>query len=111
MSRGKYRHLVRFQNPGANVPDGEGGFTQSWTDLTPATWYVSIEPASARDLERIAPNTVSSTASHIIKGDFHPQVTTKTRILFGARAFEVTGKQNVEERSIVMELVAVETVA
>ena len=41
MARGEYRHSVLFQNPGPPVPDGDGGFTQSWIDLVPPTWRVS----------------------------------------------------------------------
>ena len=41
------RHRVLFQNPGPAVPDGDGGYTQSWIDLVPPTWQVSIEPATA----------------------------------------------------------------
>jgi hypothetical protein len=33
MARGDYRHTVTFQNPGPAVPDGDGGYTQSWVDL------------------------------------------------------------------------------
>lgn len=108
---GDFRHLVLFQNPGAPASDGDGGFTHTWADLTPATWHVSIEPATTRDLERVAAGTVLSTASHIVKGRFHPGVTTATRMIFGGRTFSITGKANLEERSIHMELIAVEIVA
>ena len=107
---GTHRHLVLFQAPGAAVPDGDGGFTQTWSDLSPATWHVSIEPATAQDLERVGAGTVLSTASHIVKGRFHPGVTTQTRMIFGGRTFSITGKANLEERGIFMELVAVEVV-
>lgn len=111
MTVGDFRHLVLFQNPGAPVADGDGGFTQSWTDLVPGTWHVSIEPATARDLERVAAGTVLSTASHIVKGRYHSGVTTKTRMVFGGRTFSITGVANLEERSTHMELIAVEVVA
>ena len=77
---GDYRHLVLLQSPGSPVPDGDGGWTETWSDLSPSTWHVSIEPATARDLERVSAGTVMSTASHIVKGRYHPGVTTKTRI-------------------------------
>ena len=108
---GDYRHLVLFQSPGAPVANGDGGFTQSWTDLVPGAWHVSIEPATARDLERVAAGTVLSTASHIVKGRYHPGVNTSTRMIFGGRTFSITGKANIQERSIHMELIAVEVVA
>lgn len=107
---GTHRHLVLFQNPGAPVPDGDGGYTQSWTDASPATWHVSIDPATTRDLERVAAGTVLSTASHIVRGRYHPGVTLATRMVFGGRTFSITGKANLEERGIDMELVAVEVV-
>jgi head-tail adaptor len=110
MTVGAHRHLVLFQNPGTPAPDGEGGFTQTWSDLTPGSWHVSIEPATARDLERIAAGTVLSTASHIVKGRYHAGVTTQTRMVFGGRTFSITGKANLEERGIFMELIAVEVV-
>ena len=110
MSIGAYRHVVSFQNPGAAVPNGDGGWTQSWTDLSPASWHVSIEPATARDLERVAAGTVMSTATHIVKGRYHSGVTLETRMLFNGRTFSITGKANVEERGLTMELLAVEVV-
>jgi head-tail adaptor len=120
MARGDYRHTVTFQNPGPAVPDGDGGYTQSWVDLVPAdprldglgdgAWRVSITPATARDLERVAAGSVISSASHLVRGDFHPDVTTKTRIVFDGRQFSITGKQNPDERNVTMELLAVEVV-
>lgn len=92
------------------MPDGDGGFTQSWTDLVPPALYVSIAPATARDLERVTAGTVLSTASHIVTAPYHPQITTKTRILFNGRVFSVTGVSNPEERSVELILACVEIV-
>lgn len=104
-------HRVTLQNPGPAIPDGDGGYTQLWADLVPPALNVSIAPATARDLERATAGTVLSTASHIVRGPFHPQVTTKTRLLFNGRIFNVVGDQNLEERSGEMVLVCVEVVA
>jgi len=108
--RGDRRHVVTFQNPGPAAPNGDGGYTQTWTDLVPATWHVSIEPATTQDLERVAAGTVISSASHLVRGDFHPDVTTETRMLFDGQTFAITGKVNVEMRSIEMLCGAVEVV-
>jgi head-tail adaptor len=51
-----------------------------------------------------------STSSHIVKGRYHPGVTLATRMSFDGRTFSITGKANLEERGIFMELVAVEVV-
>jgi SPP1 family predicted phage head-tail adaptor len=110
MQVGEYRHRVVFQNP-VSVPDGVGGFLQSWTDLAPASWMVAIEPATAADLERIAAGTTLSTASHVVTGRFHPGVTTQTRMIFNGQFFSITGVVNVELRSITMICGAVQVVA
>lgn len=110
MNIGDLRHVVTFQNPGAPVPDGDGGWTTPWTDTDPATWHVSITPATARDLERTPHGTTISTATHIVKGRHHPDVTTQTRMLFQGRTFSINGVANFQERGIWMELIAVEVV-
>lgn len=108
---GDFRHLVTFQNPdGPAISNGDGGYTQPFADLDPATWYVSITPATARDLERTPHGTTISTATHIVQGRFHPGVTTQTRMLFDSRTFSINGVANREERGIFMDLIAVEVV-
>lgn len=104
-------HRVTLQNPGPAVPDGDGGYLQTWTDLTPPAISVEILPATAQDLERVTAGTVIATATHIVTGPFHPQVTTKTRVLFNGREFHVGGVANPAERSVEMILVCTEVVA
>jgi head-tail adaptor len=101
-------HFVQLQNPGVAIPDGDGGFTQTYADLTPSHLFMKISPATASDLERIAAGTVLSTATHIVKGPFHPQVTTETRLIHRGRVFNVTGGGSPDELRVEMELAAVE---
>jgi len=75
------KFLARVQSPGAPTPDGEGGFIETWVDLDPATWWCSIENAAARNLERSIAKTIEATASHLLRGDYHPGITTPCRIL------------------------------
>lgn len=103
-------HRITLQNPGTAVPDGDGGFTQTWTDLTPASMFAKIAPATARDLERVAAGTVLSTATHIVTLPYHPQITTLTRITFNGRNLSVTGVSNPDERNVELILTAVEVV-
>lgn len=107
---GSRRHNVTLDNPGPSVPDGEGGFIQARVELFPRHAWARIQPATARNLERVVANTVQSTATHIISMPFHPQVTTATRVTFGTRLFEVTGVQNPEERNIELVLACHEVV-
>jgi hypothetical protein len=112
---GTYDKRVTFENPGPAVPDGDGGYTEGWVPLTPAGWKVRITPATAADLERTAAGSVVSMASHVVEGAWHPGVTTETRMVWIDRArvshvFSIVGKVNLEMRSVVMVLGAVEVV-
>ncbi len=110
-TRGQKRHLITLQNPGVMVADGDGGYTQTYANLDPPTRYAQIKPATAADLERVSAGTVLSTATHVITMDYHDGVTTKTRITFDARTFNVTGVSSPEERKIETVAIAVEVVA
>jgi head-tail adaptor len=104
-------HRVTLQNPGPAVPDGDGGYAQSWIDLAPPALSAKIAPATARDLEKVAAGTVLSTASHIVTMPYHPQVTTKTRILFNGRVFNVTGVATPDEGGVETIAICAEVVA
>jgi SPP1 family predicted phage head-tail adaptor len=105
-------HRVTLQNPGPPVQDTDGGYAQTWTDLTPPTMSARIAPATAAALERVtAGATVLSAATHIVTMPYHPQVTTKTRIIFSGRTLTVTGVSNPEERNIETIAVCEEVVA
>jgi head-tail adaptor len=105
-----YRHPVILQAPGPAVPDGDGGTTSSWVDLVPPNWHCSIDPATAKDLERVANGTVLSTNTYIVKGHYRAGVFTTGRLVFNGRLFSITGVSNPAERNITLELVAVEIV-
>ena len=117
MARGDQRHLVHLENPGPPMPDGEGGFTESWTPLDPPTMWTSIEPASANDLQRvIGTESVIAIATHVLRMDFHPGVTIETRLNWERaparpdRFFQVQSVINVEERDRALVLVCSEIV-
>ena len=110
VATGDRRHLVLLHNPGTAVPDGDGGYTQAPEPADPEEWWVKIEAASQRNLERITAATVVSTATHILSGPYHEGVTTKTIIAFGTRTFHVTSVVNPDERNIETIAIAVELV-
>jgi head-tail adaptor len=101
-------HRVTFQNPGPATPDGDGDYTQAWMPLNPASMYVRIRTATTSDLEHVAAGTVTTLATHIIEMPYHPQVTSRTRIVFGARTFNVVGVENPEERNVSLVLLVAE---
>lgn len=96
-SAGLRPHFVTLSTLGAPTSDGEGGYTQTPTLLTPAHVWARIVPASVRDLERIAGSAVQSTATHIVTMPYHSGVTTQTVITYGTRSFSVTGVANPDE--------------
>jgi len=101
-------HRVTVQNAGTLVPDGDGGFVEGWGDAVPPQISVSIQPASARDLERVAAGTVVANATHIVHAPYHPQLTVKSRLIFNARTFNVLGVANIEERNAEQILICAE---
>jgi SPP1 family predicted phage head-tail adaptor len=108
MSIGARRHLVRLDTPNTPVPDGQGGYTQSWTTL--GTAYAEIQPATTATLERLGANTVTANATHTVRMPWRTGVTTTTRVVFGTREFAITGLSNPDERNIDLMLICTERV-
>jgi head-tail adaptor len=108
LGSGMHAQLVTLDQPGDPVPDGLGGYTEGYTPLVPATWYCASQAATARDLERQIAGTVQATATHLVRGAYHPGITTETRLQFEGRTFEVQSVQNVDERDVESVLVCAE---
>jgi head-tail adaptor len=117
MGLGDQRHRVVFEQPSGRVNSPDGGYTDTFTALPPGSWFVSIAPASPQDLERFTAGTVVSQATHLVRGRYHPGVTTASRMIATVNragaptsvTFAIAGCRNVDERSITMELLAIET--
>jgi SPP1 family predicted phage head-tail adaptor len=107
---GAYRHLVTVQAPGPAVPDGDGGFTETWPNADPPTWFVSIGTARVGG-EAAAAGTTIATASHLVRGRYRADVTTNTRLTIDGRVFNVIDVRDLDERRRVLELVCAEVVA
>jgi hypothetical protein len=107
MARGDRRHVVTLQNPGPTEP-------VTWIiDLDPPTWHVSLSQLTGDDIGVFiepAAGTPISSATYAVRGDFHPGVTTQTRMLLGAQVFAITSVENVEMRGLEMECRAVQLV-
>lgn len=88
---GKRTHWITLSKEGDPVADGDGSFTRPLQALTPASAWASIEPATARTLERVVAGTVAVSATHLITFPYHAQVTEDTVITEGAQIFRVTG--------------------
>jgi SPP1 family predicted phage head-tail adaptor len=90
------RHRVTVQGV-TRTADSEGGYTEAYAALSPSTWWVAIQPASVRSLERFVASTIQAKATHVVTGRYRSDVNTNTRLVFGSRTLYVRGVQNVDE--------------
>jgi SPP1 family predicted phage head-tail adaptor len=101
---GQRRHRLTLEAPGAPVPDGAGGYVETFAPLTPADVWGRVEPLAAGDVERVTGSTVEATVTHLITVPFHPQITVQTRVTYHGRLFLVQSVRNLDERNITLEL-------
>lgn|SRR5262245_955588 len=110
VSVGARPHRVRFDKF-AQVPDGEGGWIESWVPLAPPEVFAEIRPVLAMDFESEVSAALIAIATHVVTAPWHPQVTTKTRLMFGTRQFDIASVSNRDERGIEMVLLCKEVIA
>jgi len=112
-SIGERQKRVRLMQPGAMVPDGDGGYTQGSAPLDPPAMFARIRPATQADLERVMAGTPVTTATHLVTLPYHAGVNTKTQLVvedfpLPDRTFEVVYVGNPEERDAEVVLVCAE---
>ncbi len=106
MRAGTLRNIVTVQAPGG-ARDAVGDVVTSWTDV--ANVPASIEPLTGREA-MIAAQKQSST-THRITIRYSSDVAALAaswRILWGARAFDITERRNLDERNRTLELICTE---
>lgn len=104
MRIGRLRHRVTVQQR-ASTRDAHGEPAQTWTDLYADVW-AAVEPLSAREL--MAAGVVQGEVTHRVLLRYRSGITTKNRILFGERVFDVRGVRNLDERGHELELLCTE---
>ena len=100
---GRMKQRVAVQSV-AQVSDGQGGFIETWS--TVATVWCEITPVS--NYERIEAMKLASPVSHKVNMRFYRGLTTKHRLLFGARIFSIKEIINKNEDSSIHILKCVE---
>lgn len=93
MKAGDLRHKVQIQNP-SETGDSQGGAEFTWT--TAGSAWAAIEPLSSREQSYQA--TIQISATHKVTMRYTPLVTNRSRLLYGARVFEIISRVNSEER-------------
>jgi SPP1 family predicted phage head-tail adaptor len=100
MRAGRLRNQVTIQTPTETRSGTSGQVVKSWATL--ATVWAGIEPLSGREL--IAAGAEQSEHDIRIVCRYLPDLTTRCRVLFGARIFQILGVINRNERGAEMEL-------
>jgi len=106
MRAGQLRHTVKVQVQ-TDTSDGMGGFTTAWSDLF--TTRAAIWPLSSR--EQLDAMKLESVVTNKIRIRYRSGITSKHRIKFGSRVFNIQGVPiNWEERNIYLDLLVTEDV-
>lgn len=103
MRLGPLRKRVTFQSPKAGR-DAFGQPLVGWDDV--ATVWASVEPVSGREL--LAAQQMQGEVTHRIRLRYLVGITTATRILFGARVFDIQSTINAREAGASLEILAKE---
>ena len=105
MRAGRLRHLVVLQRrDDTAAPNAFNEPADAWTDL--ATVWAAIEPISGREF--FAAQQVQSEVSHRITIRYYAGLTTKDRVKFGERLFDIRAVLDRDERHVEMQLMCTE---
>tara|TARA_R110000868_G_scaffold936_2_gene7131 strand:- start:2154 stop:2489 length:336 start_codon:yes stop_codon:yes gene_type:complete len=103
---GDLRHRISLQAC-SEARDEVGGLVATWTTL--ATVWAKVEPMSAR--ESWYRQQMSASAAWKISVRYRADVTTKLRVVYGARTFEIRGVTDPDQQKRFLELACDEIVA
>lgn len=103
---GTLRHRVTIQSE-TRTADGAGGFTLTWADV--ATVWGAVEPL--KGMERLRAQQIEAPVTHSVTIRHRTDVSTKERIKFGTRLFNIRDVINPDERDRWLELLCEEGVA
>jgi SPP1 family predicted phage head-tail adaptor len=84
--------------------DDQGGFTEAWATF--ATVWAYVRPV--KGYERFQAQQLQTPVTHKLTVRYLAGVTTKHRILFDSRVFEIKEVINVEEQNAFLELICIE---
>jgi len=106
MRAGQLRHSITVQLSVATA-DGMGGETNTWTDLFDTR--AAIWPLSSK--EQLDAMKLESVITNKIRIRYRAGITSKNRIKFGDRIFNIIGAPiNTDERNIMLDMLVTEDV-
>lgn len=104
---GELKHTIVIKSPTVFTESTSGGKTPDWAaSATFATARAKIEPL--RGQETLDGGIQNAEVDHRIWIWYRPGVTTKQRIFFGSREFDIVQATNFREESEWLEIVAKE---
>jgi SPP1 family predicted phage head-tail adaptor len=101
----KYRHRITIQAE-QNEPDGQGGRETVWSDLF--TTWASIKTKTGTEKEE--GQQTQPTVNYEIEMRYRPGITSKNRVVFQGRVFDIKNVNNVKELNKTLILTCVEKV-
>lgn len=109
ITAGMLRHIVAFQSP-PSTPDGQGGYDGAWTPIaTAAAVRGAITPLSGS--ERYFAGQLESPVTHRFVTRYRTDITTKDRMVYEGRVFQVRAILDIEERKRWLDIKLEEGVA
>lgn len=105
MRAGQLRHQIVIQTP-ASTADGMGGSTVVWSELFKTR--AAIWPTSSK--ERIDSMKLELEVTHKIRMRYRSGFTSKNRIKFGDRIFNIVSRIVPDERNIMIDLLCTEDI-
>jgi SPP1 family predicted phage head-tail adaptor len=100
---GRMKHRVEIQSV-SRSSDGQGGFTESWS--TDTTVWASLEPL--KGFEKFQGGQTQTPLTHLVTMRYRTGVTTKNRIAYGDRVFDIKEAINVDEDNVFLALKCIE---
>ena len=105
MTAGALRERITIQSE-ASTPDGGGGFTAGWVDVV--TVFASVSPQ--RGGEALEAMQVRDTQLYDVVIRYRTDITSKQRVIWGSRIFNIRAVMNKDERDKYLTLVCEEGV-
>lgn len=108
MKAGSLRQQITVQQLSSTTGDGGGGVaSENWTDF--ATVYADVEPLTGRELFQA--QQVNDELTHKITIRYIPGLSSKMRVKYGSRIFQIESVLDVGERHREVQLMTRELVA
>lgn len=96
MSAGKLRHRITIQGEGTRTSDGQGGYTQEWTNVA-ANVPAYLKQSSGRETNAADRLQAESTLDCVIR--YRSDVTTAQRVSHGGAVYNIRSVEDVEFRA------------